>query len=409
MKKLLTIAAAAFVVVSCTKSKLTDPVPNPAPNPSETPIEFGASAFVDIISKANPTDQNLKTTDTLAIFAFRSVSVPGAQISDAEAALWGGAKNLKYGWDATNSYYKEKAAAGKTAKLFWPASATTTGSEMSFATYFPHVVSATPANALSANLKVYADTVNFALKADLSDQTGKIAKVGDPKLAPNYAFAWDTTQAKVRTVNTVTNKVESVDLLYTYKVVKMTFAIKGDGTTIGDTGAGADKNGAINVDNVVSGVANAKGVKSIKVYAAGMTNGYELNLLKGEVKAGTKLSTNPALDTVYLHPMDVAAVAPDPGNSIVGAPAHVQAIGYFIPVALANLPNGITVEIVYNDGVTDQTYKGTIKKDDSSLASGLKEAHNYAYTLKLGKAGITFTGKVTDWNEVPGGGDIELE
>lgn len=382
MKKLLTLTAAMLVAVSCNKNPQDEPIV-PPPVPTQEPISFGASARVDVVE--SKVDKDLATTDVLSIFAFKGATLP-ADKTAAAAAIWNSATNVEYGWDVANSYFKEVVASGSSATLYWPASGNTDNdNKLSFASYFPHV-------AAGATGDAYVNTTDYVLKADFAKQDG--VTVDGNTAAPNYAFAWVDAVNQTRTV--ANDKVQSVDLTYKYKVAKLTLAIKGDGSSVGGT------DGAINVDkSVTGGGAAANGVKSIKIYGAGLMTNYELNLLNG-TPAGTTVAT--ADVPIVLYPKDVAAV-----TTPTTVPAHVSAVGYLVPAATADLTGGISVQIEYSDGTISQPFKGTIKADDLSLANGLQAGFNYVYTLKLGKAGITFTGKVTDWTDVSGGEDIPLE
>lgn len=356
MKKVLTMAAAAaLVAVSCNKQK-TEPTP-PVPPDVTSPISFGATANVDVTPVKSTSV--LPTTTVLGVYAFKAATVPANNTSNAaDNVLWSSASNLEYKW--VTDAFKES---GTSPKLFWPGSGTT-GSELSFASYFPY---------LSAGV------TGYTLTQDVSDQGA----------APDYGFAWAKLENVARP-----EPVVAKDLTFNYKVAKVSFSIVGDGSTVGSSGIA---------------VADVKAVSVFTTSATGLYKSYSLDLLTG-TPSGTGNLTEAA-------PMKLKPVQKT-GNGTAGdtfEKDYVDAVGYLVPSTDADFKAaGITVAILYNDGVTDQTYTATIKAGVGSLtapadmSAGLVAGNNYKYTLKLGKSGITFTGKVEGWKDVLGG-DIELQ
>lgn len=367
MKKNLILAAIALVAVSCNKKNVEPPVPPVTPD-TEAPISFGATANAEVTP--SKTTSTLPTTTKLGVYAFKNATVP-ANKTDGDAKLWSSATNLEYVWDMTlnsgSGAFKEN---NSTPKLFWPG-AGTKNSNLSFVSYFP-----------------YQSTgiTDYVLTKDISDQSA----------APDYGFAWDTLLNVARP-----EPVASKEFEFNYKVAKVSFSIVGDGTTVGASGI-----------KVQSGGTGA-GVVSVKLYTAsttGLYKTYVLNLLDGTTASSSGNLTESA-------PMSLKAVQKT-GNGTSGdtfEKDYVDAVGYLAPSTDNGFKTaGITVAVVYNDGVSDQTYTATIKAGAGSLTSpadmslGLVAGNNYKYTLKLGKSGITFTGKVTDWTDV-NGGSIELQ
>lgn len=356
MKKVLTMAAvAALVAVSCNKQQ-NEPTP-PVPPDVTAPISFGATANVDVTPVKGTSV--LPTTTVLGVYAFKAATVPANNTSNAaDNALWSSASNLKYTW--VTDAFKES---GASPKLFWPGSGTT-GSELSFASYFPYQSTG---------------VTGYTLTQDVSDQSA----------APDYGFAWAKLENVARP-----EPVAAKELTYNYQVAKVSFSIVGDGSTVGSSGIA---------------VADVKAVSVFTTSTTGLYKSYSLDLL-----AGTPSGTG---NLVEAAPMKLKPVQKT-GNGTAGdtfEKDYVDAVGYLVPSTDANFKAaGITVAILYNDGVTDQTYTATIKAGVGSLAApadmsqGLVAGKNYKYTLKLGKSGITFTGKVTDWTDV-NGGDIELQ
>lgn len=353
MNKVSILAVMALVAVGCNKRPLEQLVVPVMPD-ATAPIAFGAVTNVELTpSKATSA---LPTDTHLGVYAFKAATVP-ASAATAPAALWSNANNLEYTWNSAVSVFKENASSPQ---LFWPASGTP-NSNLSFASYFPYSSTAVS---------------NYALTQDLADQTA----------APDYAFAWAKLEDIARP-----NPIVSQELAFNYKVAKLTFAIVGDGDVSSD---------GISMQEGATGT----GIVSISVYGAstGFYKTYKLDLLTGTpsgdgvLNASTKMSLK-------------GTDKPDAGSG-----AFVEAIGYVAPSTDAGLKtDGITVEIVYHDGTSAQTYAATIKTTDTltgdaALANGLEAGKNYKYTLKLGKSEVTFTGQVTDWNEVDGG-DIELQ
>lgn len=367
MRKVSILAAIALVAVGCNKKTFEEPIPPVTPD-TEAPVSFGATANVSVVESKATQTLGSGLTPQLGVFAFKAASVP-TTTSAAGAALWCAAENLHYTWAST--CYKEDT---KTT-LFWPASGNT-GDQLSFASYFPYQATAATGNGVNA----------YVLTQDLADQSA----------APDYAFAWDTLENVARP-----NPMASKQLEFNYKVAKISLSIVGDGTTVG---AGGIK--------VQSGSTGA-GVVSVKLYTAstmGLYKEYKLNLLDG-----TTTTSTGNLDKTT--PMTLKPVQKT-GNGTSGdtfEKDYVDAIGYLAPSTDAGFTTaGLTVEVVYNDGTSDQTYTATINSTVSSLTSpanmsaGLTAGNNYKYTLKLGKSGITFTGTVTDWTDVPGS-EITLE
>lgn len=375
MKKVLIMAAAALVAVSCNKKNIEPPVPPVTPEAS-VPVSFGATANVDIVqSKAAVA---LPTTTKLGVYAFKAAAVPGNNNGTpgaADNALWSSASNLEYVWDATlnggSGAYKEN---GATPKLFWPGSGTA-DNELSFASYFPYQATAATGNGVNG----------YTLTQDLSDQSA----------APDYGFAW----AKLENVSRP-NPIASQTLAFDYKVAKISLSIIGDGTTVGASGIKMQQSGG-----------TGEGIVSVKIYSTstGLYKTYSLDLLTGTPSGAT--------DVLKASPILLKGV--DKAGAATGAPsakAYVDAVAYLAPSTDNGLKSdGVTVEIVYHDGTLAQTYTATIKSGanstitaDAALTNGLVAGNNYKYTLKLGKAGITFTGTVTDWVDVSGG-EIPLE
>lgn len=372
MKKVLIMAAAALVAVSCNKKNTEPPVPPVLPD-TAAPVSFGATANVDIVqSKAASA---VPTTTKLGVYAFKAATVPANNTGTpgaADAVLWSSSSNLEYVWDATlNSgagAYKEN---GSSPKLFWPGSGET--STLSFASYFPYQANAATGNGVNA----------YVLTQDLDNQS----------TAPDYGFAW----AKLDGVGRP-DPIAAKALVFNYKVAKISLSIIGDGTTVGASGIKMQSGGT------------GEGIVSVKIYGAstGLYKTYSLDLLTGTPSGST--------DVVKASPITLKGV--DKAGAPTNAPstnAYVDAVGYLAPSTDNGLKtDGVTVEIVYNDGTLAQTYTATIKANGSTLTGkpaledGLEAGNNYKYTLKLGKAGITFTGTVTEWVDIAGG-EIPLE
>lgn len=354
MKKLMIMAAAAVAVVSCSK-RTFDNEQAPVMPDANAPVVFGAQTNVEIESKAA-----IETGYELGIFAFAQAKVPASSM-DAGSAHWNNAKNLHYTWQT--DAFKEDA----TSTLFWPAKGQST--QLSFTSYFPYSSSAVS---------------DYTLTQDLSNQS----------TAPDYAFAW----AKAEDVSRP-DPIESQELSFEYKVAKLTLSIIADGTTVG-TG-----NSGVKMQVGGSGV----GVKSISVYSGstGLYKSYELDLLTGETTGSNGNLTQG--DAMSLQGTDQEGSAGKPSED-----PYVEAVGYLAPsddsgLKATGATGGIVVAIVYNDGVSDQTYTAEINQvtlsgnANANFSSGIVAGNNYKYTLKLGKTGITFTGTVTDWNDVDGG------
>lgn len=362
MKKVLSmVAAAALVAVSCNKqqNELTPPVQPDV----MAPISFGATTNVDVTPVKTTTQLGAGTE--LGVYAFKGASVPSNNTSSAaDNVVWSSATNLKYTW-VTDAFKED----GTSPKLFWPGSGTT-GNNLSFVSYFPY----------KATVTGTGDGVsNYTLTQDMADQ----------KTGPDYGFAWATLLNVARP-----NPILPKELTFSYKVAKVSFSIVGDGSMVGSAGI------------------QATNVKAVKVYttsATGLYKTYKLDLLRGNTSGSDNLDSS--------TPMELK---PE-GHSGSGTPEdpfekdYVTAVGFLVPSTDTDFKTaGITVSVIYNDGVSDQTYTATIKAGVGSLSApadmsnGLEAGKNYQYTLKLGKSGITFTGKVTDWTDVDGG-SIELQ
>lgn len=361
MKKVMILAAAAVVAVGCTKiSYETEQAPV---MPDVTaPVVFGAQTNVDVQSKATVSDGY-----ELGVFAFANATVPNS--GQADNSLWSNGKNKQFTWQT--DAFKE----ASTSTLFWPAKGQST--QLSFTSYFPYSSSAVS---------------DYTLTQDLSVQTS----------AENYAYAW----AKLEGVSRP-DPVVAKELSFEYKVAKLTLSIIADGTTVG-TG-----NSGVQMQSGGSGV----GVKSINVYSGstGLFQNYSLDLLTGEPSGSGDLTSNGT--EMGLKGVDKSGSIGEPSED-----PYVQAVGYICPSDDSGLKDasaagtgGIVVAIVYNDGVSDQTYTAEINQktltsqgDDANFKNGIVAGKNYKYTLKLGKTGITFTGKVTDWTDVDGG-EVDLQ
>lgn len=354
MKKVSILAATALVAVGCNKKPLEMPAAPVYPD-MEAPVSFGATADVEVTPSKAQSD--VSTSQKLGVFAFKADAHPTTNGSDeADNALWCSAENLEYTWQS--DAFAEK---NSTKTLFWPGTGTT-DNKLSFTSYFPH----------------QSDGVtDYVLTKSLKDQSA----------APDYGFAWASSDGIVRP-----EPVSAKQLDFTYKIAKITFSIIGDGTTVG-----------------TSGITDTD-VKSIKIYSTGkgLYETYKLDLLTGNPTGET--------DIQMADPMTLQAVQQTGGDSPKPSQQnYVEAVAYVAPSVESELKsNGITVEIVYNDGVSDQTYTAELKtgtgslSGDAALANGLVAGKNYKYTLKLGKSGITFTGKVTDWTDVDGG-EVDLQ
>lgn len=352
MKKVSILAATALVAVGCNKKPLEMPAAPVYPD-MEAPVSFGATADVEVTpSKAQSA---VSTSQKLGVFAFKADTHPTTNDSDeAYNALWCGAENKKYTWQS-NAF-----AENGTKTLFWPGTGTE-NSKLSFTSYFPY----------------QSDGVNsYVLTKSLKNQSA----------APDYGFAWASKDGVERP-----KPVSAQQLDFTYKIAKITFSIIGDGTTVGASGI------------------TAADVKSIKIYSAGkgLYETYKLDLLTGTPSGET--------DIKQANAMELKGVGQEGGVSKPSNNKYVEAVAYVAPSTEEELKsNGITVEIVYDDGVSEQTYTAELKSDtgslngDAAFANGLAEGKNYKYTLKLGKSGITFTGKVTDWTDVDGG-EVDLQ
>lgn len=353
MKKVSILAATALVAVGCNKKPLEMPAAPVYPD-MEAPVSFGATADVEVTPSKAQSD--VSASQKLGVFAFKADTHPTTNGSDeADNALWCGAENKEYTWQS-NAF-----AENGTKTLFWPGTGTE-NSKLSFTSYFPY----------------QSDGVNsYVLTKSLKDQSA----------APDYGFAWAFLNGVERP-----EPVSAKQLDFTYKIAKITFSIIGDGTTVGASGI------------------TASDVKSIKIYSVGkgLYETYKLDLLTG-VPSGTT-------DIKKTDPMILKAVQQTGGDSPKPSQQnYVEAVAYVAPSVEDELKtNGITVEIVYDDGVSEQTYTAELKSGTGSLSgdatfeNGLVAGKNYKYTLKLGKSGITFTGKVTDWTDVDGG-EVDLQ
>lgn len=351
------MAAAAVAVVSCSK-RTFDNEQAPVMPDANAPVVFGAQTSVDVQSKATAVSESME----LGVLAFTGENLPSGS-SAATGVVWGDAENMKYTWQDAEAY---KPASPNV--LYWPATGNTT-TKLSFASYFPYSD---------------AGVSSFTLTQDMKDQS----------TAPDYAFAW----AKLEGVGRP-NPIEAQKLMFDYKVAKLTLSIIADGTTVG-AGTG------IKMQQAGSG----EGVVSIKVYGGGtgFYQNYSLDLLTGTPSGSTDLEE---ADPMVLMGTDQEGSVGKPSEQ-----AYVEAVGYMVPSTDAGLKsNGIVVAIEYNDGTTQQTYTAELKtgtgslSGDAAFANGIVANNNYKYTLKLGKAGITFTGQVNDWNDVDAGEDIELQ
>lgn len=347
------MAAAAVAVVSCSK-RTFDSEQAPVMPDTNAPVVFGAQTNVDVESKAVVSDGY-----ELGVFAFANATVPNS--GQADNSLWSNGKNKQFTWQT--DAFKE----ATTSTLFWPAKGQST--QLSFTSYFPYSSSAVS---------------DYTLTQDLSVQTS----------AENYAYAWAKLEGVTRP-----DPVVAKELSFEYKVAKLTLSIIADGTTVGT--------GKTGVQMQVGGT--GVGVKSINVYSGstGLFQNYSLDLLTGEPSGSGDLTANGT--EMQLKGNDKSGSAGEPSED-----PYVEAVGYLAPsddsgLKAAGATGGIVVAIVYNDGVSDQTYTAEINQvtlsgsADANFSGGIVAGNNYKYTLKLGKTGITFTGTVTDWNDVDGG------
>lgn len=369
MKKVSILAAIALMVVGCNKKMLDEPLVSGVSDVM-APISFGTSLDVELTpSKA----AILLPEDTkLGVFAFDYASVP-TSASAANSRLWYDAENLQYIWNAASSAFIENETVKK---LYWPTTGSST-TKLSFVSYFPY-------RSASATDEPYG-TGTYKLTQDMTDQTA----------APDYAFAW-ATLANIGRPNPVTSQ----NLAFTYKVAKLSFRIVGEGTSVGDEGIKMQVGGT------------GAGVVAIRIYGAstGFYKNYTLNLLTGVASGTGNLNST---DKMLFKGVDKSET--DDAVSPAVTTEYVEAEGYVVPSVDAGLKtDGIVVEIVYNDGTSDQSYTAEIKTSDkltgnAALANGLVAGTHYKYTLKLGKSLTLFTGKVVDWTEVPADDDIVLE
>ena len=350
MKKILTVAAIALVAASCSKKPID---PQPAPGPAEVdvtaPVSFGATANTEVTTTKATTlgGATGSLNVNLGIYAFKGATLPGNPTDAAVAGVvWNDATNLEYAWNNTAGVqcYEEKTTGSNKPKLFWPGTGTT-GNNLSFASYFPFVATATAMPAGATDYKAYVK--DYVLTASMSDQT-----IQSGKTAPyDYGFAWASLLDIARPT-----PVAAKALVFEYKVAKLTLIIKGDDTTIGDDADG------IKISN---GGATDKGLKSIKVFSttSGLCSDYSLNLLTGAVAKG-------ATATDKTHPILVQPVenAGNPSATPTPIKPYIDATAYLVPALAADLNpdattlanNGIMVEVVYNDGVKDYTFRAPI-------------------------------------------------
>lgn len=405
MKKILTVAAIALVAASCSKKPID---PQPAPGPAEVdvtaPVSFGATANTEVTTTKATTlgGATGSLNVNLGIYAFKGAALPANPTAAAVAGVvWNDATNLEYAWNNTAGVqcYEEKTTGSNKPKLFWPGTGTT-GNNLSFASYFPFVATAAAMPAGATDYKAYVK--DYVLTASMSDQTTQSGKT-----APyDYGFAWASLLDIARPA-----PVAAKALVFNYKVAKLTLIIKGDDTTIGDDADGI---------KISAGGATDKGLKSIQVFSttSGLCSDYSLNLLTGAVAAG-------ATNTTVSAPIKVQPVENAGQTTPSVIKPYIDATAYLVPATAAALNadatpanNGIMVEVVYNDGVKDYTFRAPINSttvtnpsggEKADLTAGLEAGKNYKYTLKLGKSGITFTGTVTDWVNVNADNEIPLE
>lgn len=392
MNRILTLAAVAFVVASCGKKSLEpQSVPGTGEPDVTAPVSFGATAAVEVTPTKSTTTLGGESGSldvNLGIYAFKGADLP-ANPTAAAGVVWNDAANLEYAWNSATGVkcFEEKVSGSDKPKLFWPGSGTT-GNNLSFAGYFPFVATGTAAPATGT--KAWVE--NYVLNANLADQSTK---------ADDYEFAW----ASLKNVGRP-SPIAAQNLSFVYKVAKLSLVIKSDeAIQLQSGGVGA-------------------GIKSVEIYAAstGLNTDYKLNLLTGTPEAGTTTATASAPIKLWLE-NKTAGVAPLPTKDYVAGgacliPATAAAINPGGNTTPAN--NGIIVAVTYNDGTKDDVVLAKINQDligsvadgsldNAALKKGIEAGKNYKYTLTLTKNQITFTGEVTDWEDVEYGSDIPLE
>ena len=350
MKRISILAVALLAAVSCNKNTFDESVP--ATPDATQPIQFGSGAPEVEVTKANITlgdgqDGTLKM-DRMGIFAFRSTTVPTSATA-ATSALWENSSNEKtanvpyHFFDdgqnqPTSKYYREEQQTGKNLLLFWPASGTANAG-LTFLGYFPWISSGTAMPATGSH-RAYVDNTAFQLKADLSDQKIQTGKTE----AYDYGFAWATPLLNVaRPADPATNRQK---LVFTYKVAKITLKIVSD-----------DEDGV----QVSAGGATDKGLTAINIYGNGLCSDFSMNLLDGTVAAGTTVTTETT--PIRIQPVNNPGKPTDTPKVL----PYIDAVGYLVPATAAALnadadpkKNGITVEVLYNDGTKEESYKASI-------------------------------------------------
>lgn len=331
-------ALIALTALSCSK-RSTEKAPR---EPERVTFSATVNNLIEIAPKAtSPVPQSTK----LGVYAFQGENLPADNVNnDADNALWSGASNIPYAWNA-NSFVQSSGDA-----LYWMQTV-----PLSFASYFPYQS---------------AGITGYTLNVDIADQSS----------APDYGFAW----AKLEGASEPTG---AAALTFDYKVAKVTLTIVGDGTTIGTNGL------------------NSSDFESIRIYTTASTGLYKtfsLDLLSGATSGEENLTANAPLK---LQGSEQAGGAGQPSaQSWVKAVAYLapsvdaELKSEGITVEIVYNDEGIKRTFISSIKEGSGSLSG-----DASLKNGIQAGSNYKYTLTLSKSQIMFSGVVADWNDTEEG------
>lgn len=338
MKKHWIFALIPLAALSCSKrSSVRAPW-----EPERVTFSATVNNLIEIAPKASsPVPQSTK----LGVYAFQGENLPGDNNNNAaDNALWSGASNIPYAWNA-NSFVQSSGEA-----LYWEQTV-----PLSFASYFPYQSSG---------------ITDYLLKVDMADQSS----------APDYGFAWAKLEG-------ATAQTDAAALSFDYKVAKVTLTIVGDGTTIGTNGL------------------KASDFESIRIYTTASTGLYKtfsLDLLNGAVSGEENLTANAPLK---LQGTEQAGGVDQPSaQSWVKAVAYLapsvdaELKSEGIKVELVYNDEGIKRTFISSIKEDSGSLSG-----DASLKNGILAGSNYKYTLTLSKSQILFSGVVADWNDTEQG------
>lgn len=338
MKKNWIFALIALTALSCSKRSTVR-----APwEPERVTFSATVNNLIEIAPKAtSPVPQSTK----LGVYAFQGENLPADNVNNAaDNALWSGASNIPYAWNA-NSFVQSSGDA-----LYWMQTV-----PLSFASYFPYQS---------------AGITGYTLNVDIADQSS----------APDYGFAWAKLEG-------ASEPAGAAALTFDYKVAKVTLTIVGDGTTIGTSGL------------------KASDFESIRIYTTASTGLYKtfsLDLLNGAASGEENLTANAPLK---LQGTEQSGGADQPSaQSWVKAVAYLapsvdaELKSEGIKVELVYNDEGIKRTFISSIKEGSGSLSG-----DASLKNGILAGSNYKYTLTLSKSQIMFSGVVTEWNDTEEG------